>query len=53
MTSFRRLQPSSVKGHTASTPWCVLRQEATNQRDYAGFASLPTSNPIAKLEVGI
>jgi len=36
----------------ASASWCALRQEAADQRDYAGFTSLPTSNLIAKPEVG-
>lgn len=38
----------------AQASWCVCvlsSQEAQNRRDYAGFA-LPTSNLIAKPEVG-
>jgi hypothetical protein len=32
--------------------WCVLSQDAQESRDYAGFTQLPTSNLIAKPEVG-
>lgn len=50
MSSLRTLH-IAPKGQTASAMWCVLSQEAQELRDY-GFTQLPTSNLIAKPEVG-
>jgi len=54
MSSTRSFQPMFATSHTAQAAWCVCGlEDQGSQKDRFDYAnSLPTSNLIAKPEVG-